>query len=105
MKSYQDLKAILNALIPFPNHIPVAYVLGDTGSGKSSLIRQILGTARYKFPATRAVRTTVAPTEYVISALAPLRAAFGLKSEKEILGRIEEILEDAISNHFERSLN
>jgi hypothetical protein len=105
MKSYQELKAILNSLIPLLGHIPIAYLIGDTGSGKSSLIRQLLGTAGFGFPSALRLRTTVAPTEYVISSQAPLRAAFVLKSEKEILGHIEEIVEEANSIHYQRGLN
>ncbi|MDX2029498.1 MAG: GTPase domain-containing protein [Blastocatellia bacterium] len=104
MKSYQDLKACLNSHIPYPANIPVAYILGDTGSGKSTFIRQLLGTTSHSFPSTRRIRTTVAPTEYVISPNVPLRATFILKSASEILRHLEEILEDAITSHFEKSL-
>ena len=66
MSRYQEIQDKLNTVSPAPLDLPKLYFLGDTGAGKTTIIRKLLGTEESKFPTTRQKRTTVAPTEYVI---------------------------------------
>lgn len=86
---------ILEKISPMPINIPKIYLLGDTGTGKTTIIRKILGTDRFNFPTTRQTRTTVAPTEYIIGSTLPNKATFIFKNENQIRGYILEILQEA----------
>ncbi len=86
---------MLKELSPIPINMPRIYLLGDTGTGKTTIIRKILGTDRFNFPTTRQTRTTVAPTEYVISKSLPYKATFIFKNESQIRGYVREILQEA----------
>ena len=86
---------ILGELSPIPLNMPRIYLLGDTGTGKTTFIRKILGTDRFNFPTTRQTRTTVAPTEYVISKSLSYKATFIFKNESQIRGYLREILQEA----------
>ena len=52
---------MLKELSPIPINMPRIYLLGDTGTGKTTIVRKILGTDSFNFPTTRQTRTTVAP--------------------------------------------
>ncbi|MDY7102196.1 MAG: hypothetical protein S0880_13500, partial [Actinomycetota bacterium] len=66
-------------------------VLGTTGSGKTTLVRQLIGSppSGVGFPATSAFRTTVAPTE-ILCAPGDHYAAVTLSSADETRARLEE---------------
>jgi len=64
MSRFEEIQKALDAVSPVPVDLPRLYLLGDTGAGKTTIIRKILGTDESKFPTTRQTRTTVAPTEY-----------------------------------------
>jgi len=89
MKSFQEIQDILGQL---PNY-PKIYLLGSTGAGKTSIVRAILDTAGNAFPSTLPTRTTVAPTEYVISSIKPFKSTFIFKEQTDIEIAINEILE------------
>ncbi|MFA6196542.1 MAG: ATP-binding protein [Sulfurimonas sp.] len=92
MKSFQQIQDALGQL---PNY-PKIYLLGSTGAGKTSIVRAILDTAGDAFPTTLQTRTTVAPTEYVISAGIPFKSTFIFKQRDEIENSLTEIVENAI---------
>jgi len=94
MNRYEKINELINKLSPIPENIPKVYFLGDTGTGKTTIIRKILETDEYNFPTTRQRRTTVATTEYVISRNLPYKATIILKTENEIRGYINEILQE-----------
>lgn len=96
MNRFSEVQSKLDALLPVPTDLPRVYLLGDTGTGKTSLIRQILGTEKYKFPSVRRKRTTVAVTEYVVTDGGAYKAVVVLKSPEEISNNIREILEDTL---------
>jgi hypothetical protein len=105
MKIYQEAQEILNQLSPIPVNMPKIYFLGDTGAGKTTIIRKILGTDKLNFPTTRQTRTTVAITEYVISSSLPFMGSFIIKSEDEIRGLIKEILQDALTKIYKEEIS
>lgn len=92
MKSFKEIQEILGEL---PNY-PKIYLLGSTGAGKTSIVRSIMDTANESFPSTLPTRTTVAPTEYVISSKKPFKSTFIFKQKEDIENSIVEILEAAI---------
>ena len=63
----KELQARLDALIKMPSNLPIIYLLGDTGAGKTCIVRQLLGTKNQSFPSVRRLRTTVAPTDFIIT--------------------------------------
>ena len=87
-------------MIQIPINIPKVYILGDTAAGKTTIIRQILGTKEFNFPTTRLNRCTVAQTEYVITKDKIFRAAILFKSRYEISSIIQEILENTILESY-----
>jgi len=86
----------LEDVSPIPINLPRIYLLGDTGAGKTTIIRKILGTDSFNFPTTRQTRTTVAITEYIISKSLPFKATYIFKTVDQIKGYILEILHEAM---------
>jgi len=75
-------------------------LLGDTGAGKTCLVRQLLGTTGDRFPSVRRVRTTVAPTEFIITNESTFKAAIVIRPELEVTQFVTEILEQAVTSAF-----
>jgi addiction module HigA family antidote len=98
MRTFEALQLELEKLIPMPKDIPMMYLFGDTGAGKTCLVRHLLGTAAQNFPSVRRFRTTVATTEFIITNEPELRAAFVFKSEDEVSQYVLETLEKAVSD-------
>jgi addiction module HigA family antidote len=96
MRTFDNLELELEKLVRLPKDIPRLYLVGDTGAGKTCLVRHLLGTASQKFPSVRRVRTTVAATEYIITNEPELRAGFAFKSEEEISQLVLETIEQAV---------
>ena len=97
MGRFEEIQKVLNEVSPVPVNLPKLYLLGDTGAGKTTIIRKILGTEENKFPTTRQTRTTVAPTEYVIREGNDYDITVILKPLSEIEGYIDEIIREAIA--------
>jgi len=100
MNSFQQTQELLDKLLPIPVDLPKIYLLGDTGAGKTTIIRQLLGTTKQRFPSVRRTRTTIAVTEYVISREPTFRAAIVFKPIEEIRRYVREILEDTIMRGY-----
>lgn len=96
MTPFQRTQEILDKVLPVPVNLPKIYLLGDAGAGKTTIIRQMLGTTELRFPSVRRTRTTIAVTEYVVSKEPSFKAAVVFKPVEEIERYIKEILEDAI---------
>lgn len=105
MRTFETTQEQLNKLIPMPGNLPVVYLLGDTGAGKTCVVRQLLGTTDQCFPSARRVRTTVAPTEFIITNEPELKAAFVFKTEEEISRNVTEILQEALKTAIDSSGN
>ncbi|MFA6072284.1 MAG: hypothetical protein WC810_27290 [Janthinobacterium sp.] len=100
MSRFEELQKKLEELSPIPVNMPKLYLLGDTGAGKTTIVRKILGTDDYKFPSVQQKRTTVAVTEYVLSRDLPYQATYIFKTEHQISEFINEILEIAIEKAY-----
>jgi ABC-type Mn2+/Zn2+ transport system ATPase subunit len=98
MRTFENIQDILGTLPAFPK----LYLLGTTGAGKTTIVRQILGTTTSFFPTVTQSRTTVAPTEYVLSRKLPFQATFIFKNKIDIENSIDEILEATILKIFEQ---
>lgn len=100
MSRFEELQARLEELSPIPVNMPKLYLLGDTGAGKTTIVRKILGTEELKFPSVQQKRTTVAVTEYVLSRDLPYRATYLFKTEGQVADLVGEILEIATENAY-----
>src|SRR5712691_2607747 len=96
MSTFQHTQDVLDRLLPLPVNLPTLYLLGDTGAGKTTLVRQVLGTGTLRFPSVRRTRTTVAVTEYVLSNEPTYRAAMVFKPRNDIARSVREILADTL---------
>ena len=105
MNDFSKYYEILDEHSPVPVNMPKIYFLGDTGAGKTTIIRKLLGTDGFNFPTTRQTRTTVAITEYVISKNLPFKATFIFKTEEQIKGYIKEILQEAAYKAYKERQN
>ena len=105
---YQDISAetwdfwgIRNAEIALPSSQDSSYrrvlLAGTTGSGKTTLVRQLLGTdpVRERFPSTSTAKTTVAETELVI-AEGDYRAVVTFMPRDQVRDYIEENISAAV---------
>lgn len=102
MSRFEEIQSRLESLSPIPVNMPKLYLLGDTGAGKTTIVRKILGTEEFKFPSVQQKRTTVAVTEYVLSRDLPYKATYLFKTEGQILDLVSEILEIATKNAYTR---
>lgn len=100
MSRFEELQVRLEELSPIPVNMPKLYLLGDTGAGKTTIVRKILGTEELKFPSVQQKRTTVAVTEYVLSRDLPYRATYLFKTEAQVTDLVGEILEIATENAY-----
>jgi len=96
MTPFQRSQQILDDLIPIPVNLPKIYLLGDTGAGKTTIIRQLLGTTSLRFPSVRRTRCTIAVTEFVISKESKYQAGIIFKPAEEVRRYVREVLEDTI---------
>jgi len=100
MSKFEELQKRLEELSPIPVNMPKLYLLGDTGAGKTTIVRKILGTDDYKFPSVQQKRTTVAVTEYVLSRDLPYKATYIFKTENQVIEFVNEILEIATEKAY-----
>jgi hypothetical protein len=95
----RDLRSIRDSIIPLPTRedgYTKALLLGPTGAGKTTVLRQLIGTDpdEERFPSTSASRTTICNTEIVI-AEGPFRAAVTFQPRDHIRLLVEECIMEA----------
>ncbi|KJG16854.1 ATP-binding protein [Photobacterium angustum] len=100
MSRFKEIQNKLNEVSPIPVNMPKFYLLGDTGAGKTTIVRKILNTDYLKFPSVQQKRTTVAVTEYVLSRDLNYNATYIFKSKEQVFSLIREILDVAIEKAF-----
>ena len=96
-----DFPALRDAVIPFPEAEPDGYrrvlFLGTTGAGKTTLVRQLIGTdpMKERFPSTSTAKTTIHDTEIVL-ADGDWRAVATFASRDEVREHLNECVSAAV---------
>jgi len=96
-----DYSALREEQIPLPATEPAGYrkvlFLGTTGAGKTTLVRQLIGTdpLSERFPSTSTAKTTIHDTEIVI-AEGPWRAVVTFASSEEVREYLCECISAAV---------
>lgn len=104
--STTDFKAVRDRLLPLPTQedgYRSILLLGTTGAGKTTVVRQLLGTdpISERFPSTSTAKTTVADTELITTASGPYRAAVTFASRDEVTDHLTENVSEAALALFE----
>lgn len=96
-----DFAALREAVIPLPESGPDGYrrvlFLGTTGAGKTTLVRQLIGTdpVTERFPSTSTAKTTIHDTEIVL-AEGQWRAVATFASSDEVREYLNECISAAV---------
>ena len=96
-----DFTALRDAAIELPESTPDGYrrvlFLGTTGAGKTTLVRQLIGTDpnKERFPSTSTAKTTIHDTE-IILAEGDWRAVVTFASRDEVREYLNECVSDAV---------
>jgi hypothetical protein len=96
-----DFLALREAVIPLPESRPDGYrrvlFLGTTGAGKTTLVRQLIGTDPFKerFPSTSTAKTTIHDTEIVLGE-GDWRAVATFVSSDEVREYLSECISAAV---------
>ncbi|MEU4712214.1 hypothetical protein AB0F73_00880 [Micromonospora purpureochromogenes] len=90
-----DFAGVREELLPLPTAADgyrTVMMLGTTGAGKTTVVRQILGTDpdTERFPSTSTAKTTVADTELITSADETYRAAVTFTPRDEVIDYLTE---------------
>lgn len=74
-----------------------AMLIGTTGAGKTTLVRQLLGTdpTKERFPSTSTAKTTVADTEIILDDSRTYRAVVTFVARDEVIDHLGENVSDA----------
>ncbi len=98
--SAHDPEAMRNDILPLPDQ-EVGYrsvlMLGTTGAGKTTLVRQLLGTDpdTERFPSTSTAKTTVADTELIFHTDPMFRAVVTFVGRDEVIDYLTECASEA----------
>ncbi|WP_237405870.1 hypothetical protein [Streptomyces sp. M2CJ-2] len=92
---HTDFRALREELLPLPTQADGyrhVLLLGTTGAGKTTAVRQLLGTdpGVERFPSTSTAKTTVADTEIVPAADGPYRAAVTFVARDEVVDHLTD---------------
>ena len=101
MPEETDFTALREAAIPLPESGPDGYrrvlFLGTTGAGKTTLVRQLIGTdpLKERFPSTSTAKTTIHDTE-ILLAEGDWRAVVTFASSDEVREYLNECVSAAV---------
>ncbi|MEY9935424.1 energy-coupling factor transporter ATP-binding protein EcfA2 [Catenulispora sp. GP43] len=98
--SAHDPEALRNDILPLPDQesgYRSVLMLGTTGAGKTTLVRQILGTDpdTERFPSTSTAKTTVADTELIFHADPMFRVVVTFVGRDEVIDYLTECVSEA----------
>lgn len=102
-----DFAALRQSIVPLPsasNGYRTVLLLGTTGAGKTTVVRQLLGTnpETERFPSTSTAKTTVADTELIITGESAYRAAVTFTPRDEVIDYLTENVSAAALAAFRR---
>lgn len=100
-----DFLAVRDSLLPLPGAdegYRRVLLLGTTGAGKTTVVRQILGTdpETERFPSTSTAKTTVADTELIVTSEGPYQAAVTFVARDEVVDYLTENVAEAALSVF-----
>lgn len=104
-----DFAAVREEMLPLPtpdDGYRRVLLLGTTGAGKTTAVRQMLGTnpATERFPSTSTAKTTVADTELIVTEAGPYRAVVTFVPREEMVDYLtENVVEAALAAFNDRS--
>jgi GTPase SAR1 family protein len=92
---------IREELLPLPSKdegYARAMLLGTTGVGKTTLLRQLIGTDpdKERFPSTAPAKTTIADTEIIMTGELPYQSVVTFMPRAEVRQYIEECVSEAV---------
>ena len=95
-----DFAALREEIIPLPSKeegYRKVLLLGTTGAGKTTVVRQLLGTdpGTERFPSTSTAKTTVADTEIITTVKGEYTAAVTFTPRDEVIDYLTENVSDA----------
>ncbi len=92
-----DYLAIRDDLLPLPEDYREVLLLGTTGAGKTTVVRQILGTdpIAERFPSTSTAKTTIADTELILSQDTTYRAVVTFAGRDEVVDHLTDNVSEA----------
>lgn len=95
-----DFAALRESIIPLPSKeegYRKVLLLGTTGAGKTTVVRQLLGTdpETERFPSTSTAKTTVADTEIITTADGEYTAAVTFTPRDDVIDYLTENVSDA----------
>ena len=95
-----DSAAVRDEFLPLPGpekDYRSVLMLGTTGAGKTTLVRQLLGTdpATERFPSTSTAKTTVADTELIFDPSPEFRAVVTFVGRDEVVDYLTECVSEA----------
>lgn len=95
-----DFRGIRNELLPLPvaeDGYRRVLLLGTTGAGKTTVVRQMLGTdpETERFPSTSTAKTTVADTELIITEEGPYQAVVTFVPRDQMVDYLTENVAEA----------
>ena len=95
-----DPEGVRDEILPIPGHhagYRSVLMLGTTGAGKTTLVRQMLGTDpdTERFPSTSTAKTTVADTELILDPSPVYRACVTFVSRDEVVDYLAECISEA----------
>ena len=100
-----DSKEVRDKILPLPGkedgYFKILF-LGTTGSGKTTIVRQLIGThpEKERFPSISPARTTICDIE-IITDTGPFKAVITFFPKDEVRLYIEECVLDAVMEHVD----
>ena len=101
-----DFMSVREQVIPIPSSDDTDYrsalLLGTTGAGKTTVLRQVIGThpVKERFPSTSTAKTTVADTEIIV-AEGDYQAVITFMERDEVRDYLEECISKAVLTAYQ----
>lgn len=98
--NFSDIRDSILRLPTLEEGYPRVLLLGTTGAGKTTVVRQLLGTDpnTERFPSTSTAKTTIAETELIIGGSSEFSAVVTFSTHDEIVDSLSEnVVEAAIA--------